>query len=77
MIFFTLDKNGDGFLDRDETATSFMPREMEYAKILNERGGFHGKEPDTKKFFMHHTRETLSKFIRQFVECEISYEHIR
>jgi Ca2+-binding EF-hand superfamily protein len=35
MIFFTLDKNGDGFLDRDETATSFMPREIEYAKILN------------------------------------------
>jgi hypothetical protein len=26
---------------------------------------------------MPHTRDTLSKFIRQFVECEISYEHIR
>ena len=77
MIFFTLDKNGDGVLDRDETAVAFVPREPEYARMLNERGGFHGRENNTHKFFQPETRTALSKFIRGFVECEISYEKIR
>lgn len=35
MIFYSLDKDGDGYLDREEVKMCFMPREYEYAFILN------------------------------------------
>ena len=51
LIFHGTDKNGDGYLDRQEIANCFMPREPQYAEILNERGGFYGEERDLTQIF--------------------------
>ena len=45
--------------------------------MINSRGGFYGGETDTKSFFEGETRVLLKKFIRGFVECEVSVELIR
>ena len=54
-----------------------MPREPEYANMLNTRGGFYGTESDVGKFFEGSTRDMLKAFIRSFVECEVSIELVR
>jgi Ca2+-binding EF-hand superfamily protein len=77
MLFYAVDKDGDGYLNRDEMIDCFMPRQPEYASILNSRGGFHGRESDLMKYFMGDTRNCISNFIRGFVDCEVSLEHIR
>ena len=77
MIFFSLDRDGDGVLDQTEITECFMPKEKSYAKILNSRGGLYGKEKDMQKIFLDSTRECLVRFIRGFVECEMSLEKIR
>ena len=77
MLFYAVDKDGDGFLDREEMADCFMPRQPEYASILKQRGGFHGGESDLNKYFLGDTRNSITRFIRGFVECEVSMEHIR
>lgn len=54
-----------------------MPREKEYATLVNSRGGFYGSESDLKNYFEGETRNTLKRFIRGLCECEISVELIR
>ena len=77
IIFYKLDKDGDGILSYSEINSCFVPREDEYARMLNTRGGFYGTETDVTKFFEGGTRQMLKKFIRQFVECEVSVELVR
>lgn len=77
IIFYKLDKDGDGFLNYSEVCDCFIPRESEYACLINSRGGFYGGETNTKAYFEGETRILLKKFIRGFVECEVSIELIR
>jgi hypothetical protein len=77
IIFYKVDKDGDGFWSYEELQKAFVPRENEYAKLVNSRGGFYGGESDLKCYFEGETRNTLKRFIRQFCECEISIELIR
>jgi len=77
IIFYKLDKDGDGLLSYSEICDCFVPREDEYAVMINSRGGFYGAESDPAKFFEGATRELLKKFIRGFVECEVSVELVR
>lgn len=77
IIFYRLDKDGDGVLNYQEICDAFIPRENEYAVLVNSRGGFYGAETNAKKFFMGETRTLLKKFIRGFIECEVSIELIR
>lgn len=51
IIFYKLDKDGDGVLSYSEVCDCFVPREQEYAQMLNTRGGFYGQETDVNKFF--------------------------
>jgi hypothetical protein len=44
MIFYGIDKDGDSFLGPQEVANAFLPRESQYAEILNIRGGIYGEE---------------------------------
>ena len=71
IVFYKLDKDGDGIISYGEMCDCFMPRENEYANMLNTRGGFHGGETDVNKFFEEQTRKLLKKFIRNFIECEV------
>ena len=77
IIFYKLDKDGDGVLSYSEVCDCFVPRENEYAVLVNSRGGFYGAESDPSKFFEGSTRELLKKFLRGFVECEVSIELVR
>lgn len=51
IIFYKLDKDGDGLLSYSEICDCFVPRENEYAVLINSRGGFYGAESDPHKFF--------------------------
>ena len=48
ILFYKLDKDGDGVLNYSEVCDCFVPREEEYAAMINSRGGFYGDEPDPK-----------------------------
>lgn len=77
IIFYKVDKDGDGHWSYDELQQAFVPRENEYAVLVNSRGGFYGAESDLKNYFEGETRNTLKRFIRALCECEISVELIR
>jgi hypothetical protein len=77
IIFYKLDKDGDGHLNYAEVCDCFMPREQEYATLIQSRGGFYGTETSINEYFEGETRNLLKKFIRGFVECEVSVELIR
>jgi Ca2+-binding EF-hand superfamily protein len=77
IIFYKVDKDGDGYWSYDELQQAFVPRENEYAILVNSRGGFYGGESNLKHYFEGETRNTLKKFIRALCECEISVELIR
>lgn len=77
IIFYKVDKDGDGYWSYDELQQAFVPRENEYAVLVNSRGGFYGGESNLKNYFEGETRNTLKRFIRALCECEISVELIR
>ena len=77
ILFYKLDKDGDGLLTYSEVCDCFVPREEEYATLINSRGGFYGDETDPKKLFEEETRALLKRFVRGFVECEVSMELVR
>lgn len=77
IIFYKLDKDGDGYLNVSEVKNCFMPKELEYQSLIESRGGFYGDETNLKNYFEGGTRDLLKKFIRGFVECEVSIELIR
>ena len=45
--------------------------------LMNARGEFYKYCPDPKKYFEGATRETLKKFIKSFIDCEVSVELVR
>mgnify|MGYP003840232569 CR=1 FL=1 len=77
IMFYKLDKDGDGLINYDEFSNCFMPRAHEYAVILQNRGGFYGGEADFKKYFEGSTRDLLKLYIKGFVDCEVSIELVR
>ena len=77
IIFYKLDKDGDGLLSYSEICDCFVPRENEYAVMVNARGGFYGSESNPNKFFQGETRQLIKRFIRGFIECEVSVELVR
>jgi len=42
IIFYKLDKDGDGYLNLSEVRDCFMPKEVEYQSLIESRGGFYG-----------------------------------
>lgn len=47
ILFYKLDRDGDGVLNYAEVCDCFIPRESEYATMINSRGGFYGGEHDS------------------------------
>lgn len=77
IMFYKMDKDGDGLISYDEMSDCFKPRAHEYAMLLESRGGFYGTESDFKKYFEGPTRELLKRFIKGYVDCEVSIELVR
>ena len=77
IMFYKLDKDGDGLISFDEFQNCFMPRAHEYAILLQSRGGFYGSESNYKRYFEGSTRNLLKVYIKGFVDCEVSIELVR
>ena len=77
IMFYKLNKSGDGLINYEEFSQCFLPRAHEYAVLLQSRGGFYGSESDYTKYFEGPTRELLKVFIKGFVDCEVSVELVR
>lgn len=77
LMFYKLDKDGDGYLSADEVKAGFMPRSKEYAVLVETRGAFYGSETDVNKFFEGNTRKLMKVFFKGFIDCEVSVELIR
>jgi hypothetical protein len=77
IMFYKLDKDGDGIINYSELSNCFMPRAHEYSVLLQSRGGFYGGEKDLTKYFEGPTRDLLKVFIKGFVDCEVSIELVR
>jgi Ca2+-binding EF-hand superfamily protein len=77
IMFYKLDKDGDGLISFEEFQNCFMPRAHEYAILLQSRGGFYGSESDYNKYFDGPTRQLLKVFVKGFVDCEVSIELVR
>ena len=77
IMFYKLDKDGDGIINYNEMSNCFMPRAHEYAVLLQSRGGFYGGESDYKKYFEGPTRDLLKVFIKGYIDCEVSIELVR
>ena len=43
-----MDRDYDGYLNRDELDKAFTPRELTYREMLIQRPGFHGSESKIK-----------------------------
>jgi Ca2+-binding EF-hand superfamily protein len=50
-MFYAMDRDMDGYLNREELDKAFMPRETTYQEILVARPGFHGSESKLKSYF--------------------------
>ena len=77
IMFYKLDKDGDGLISYDEMSNCFLPRAHEYAVLLQSRGGFYGSESNLKKYFEPETRELIKIFIKGYIDCEVGIEHVR
>lgn len=77
ILFYKIDRDGDGLINYEEFSDCFMPRAQEYSILLQSRGGFYGGEKDFKKYFEGPTRDLIRIFIRGFIDCEVSIEHVR
>lgn len=77
IMFYKLNKSGDGLINYDEFSDCFTPRTHEYQVLLSTRGGFYGAESDYKKYFEGPTRELLKVFIKGFVDTEVGIELVR
>ena len=77
IMFYKLDKDGDGMINYNEMSDCFMPRAHEYSVLLQSRGGFYGGEKDFTKYFEGPTRDLLKVFIKGYVDCEVSIELVR
>lgn len=77
IMFYKLNKAGNGLINYNEFSDCFTPRSHEYQVLLQSRGGFYGGEKDLTKYFEGPTRELLKTYIKGFVDCEVSIELVR
>ena len=56
ILFYKLDKDGDGLINYNEFSNCFLPRAHEYAVMLQTRGGIYGTESKLNKYFEGATR---------------------
>jgi Ca2+-binding EF-hand superfamily protein len=77
IMFYKLNKQGNGLISYDEFADCFTPRSNEYQILLTSRGGFYGGEKDLTKYFEGSTREFLKTYIKGYIDCEVSIELVR
>jgi Ca2+-binding EF-hand superfamily protein len=78
ILFYKMDRDGDGFVTYGDMGRSFVPRaQHEYKVLVESRGAYHGDHTQPRDFFSPETRELLRKTVRGIIDCEVSIELIK
>eukprot|EP00347_Sterkiella_histriomuscorum_P013526 403364375 len=77
ILFYKLDRDGDGFICYSELSNAFIPNQHEYAILIQGRQAFYGPNTDPREYFSKETRDFLRRGIRGLVDCEVSIELIK
>ena len=77
ILFYKLDRDGDGFICYSELSQAFVPNQHEYAVLIQSRPAFHGDHTAPKEYFSKETRDQLRRTVRGLVDCEVSIELIK
>jgi len=77
ILFYKLDRDGDGFINYTELCSAFIPHQHEYAVLIQSRQAFNGDLTNPKDYFSKETMDFLRRTIRGLVDCEVSIELIK
>eukprot|EP00349_Pseudokeronopsis_sp_Brazil_P011708 CAMPEP_0202979440 /NCGR_PEP_ID=MMETSP1396-20130829/85583_1 /ASSEMBLY_ACC=CAM_ASM_000872 /TAXON_ID= /ORGANISM="Pseudokeronopsis sp., Strain Brazil" /LENGTH=193 /DNA_ID=CAMNT_0049718853 /DNA_START=1273 /DNA_END=1851 /DNA_ORIENTATION=+ len=77
ILFYKLDRDGDGYVSYSELAAAFLPKQPEYAVLIESRKPFYGGFTSPKEYFKGETKEVLKKEIRAMIDAEVSVELIK
>jgi hypothetical protein len=77
ILFYKLDRDGDGFINYTELSKAFIPHQHEYAVLIQSRPAYFGDHTHPREYFGPETREFLKKSLRGLVDCEVSIELIK
>ena len=77
ILFYALDKDCDGLISFEEFSNLFTPHHQHLARVLHSREPFHSSDVSMMNYFNGPTRQFLQKFLKGFVDCEVSIELVR
>lgn len=78
ILFYKLDRDGDGFVTYSDIGRAFVPRSQhEYAVLVESRGAYHGDHTQPRDYFTPETKDLLRKAVRGIIDCEVSIELIK
>ena len=78
ILFYKLDRDGDGFVTYTDLGRCFVPRSQhEYKVLVESRGAYHGDHTPPRDYFSAETRELIRKTVRGIIDCEVSIELIK
>jgi hypothetical protein len=77
ILFYKLDRDGDGYINYTELAQAFIPKQHEYAVLIQSRKPFYGEYTEPRDYFKGQTLEFLKRQIRGLIDCEVSIELIK
>lgn len=78
ILFYKMDRDGDGFVTYGDMGRSFVPRaQHEYKVLVESRGAYHGDHTQPRDFFSPETRDLLRRTVRGIIDCEVSIELIK
>ena len=77
ILFYALDQDKDGLISFNELSNYFMPRNQHHSKVLRCRESFHSSKTPFSSYFNGPTRSFLQRFVKGFIDCEVSIELVR
>ena len=77
ILFYKLDKDGDGYINYSELSNAFIPNQQEYSILIKSRKSFYGSHSDPRFFFKGDTREILKRQLKGLIDSEVSIEVIK
>ena len=77
ILFYKLDRDGDGFINYSELSNAFIPKQHEYAVLIQSRQPYYGSHTNPRDYFKGETKDFLKRSLRGIVDCEVSIELIK
>lgn len=77
IIFYKLDRDNDSFISYTELTQAFIPKQHEYAVLIQSRKPYFGEHTSPKAYFEGDTKEFLKKHLKGMIDCEVSIELVK